>query len=102
VHAPPLEYDPVTHAPLTDLVEVSPVGTVVTWTWVRRPLDGQPLTRPFAWALIRLDGADTPMLHAVDAGSAERMRTGMRVRPRWRDERVGDIHDLVCFEPEDA
>jgi hypothetical protein len=30
------------------------------------------------------------------------MRTGMRVRPRWRDERVGDIHDLVCFEPEDA
>ena len=24
VHAPPLEYDPVTYAPLTDLVEVVP------------------------------------------------------------------------------
>ncbi len=95
VHAPPLEYDPVTHAPLTDLVEVSPVGTVVTWTWVERPLDGQPLTGPFAWALIRLDGADTPMLHAVDA----RVHTGMRVRVRWADETVGRIGDIACFEP---
>jgi uncharacterized OB-fold protein len=102
VHAPPLEYDPVTHAPLTDLVEVSPVGTVLTWTWVRRPLDGQPLTRPFAFALIRLDGADTPMLHAVDAGTPDGMRTGMRVRVRWAAEPVGHINDIACFEPGDT
>jgi uncharacterized OB-fold protein len=101
VHAPPLEYDPVTHAPLTELVEVSSIGTVVTWTWLDRPLDGQPLTRPFAWALIRLDGADTPMLHAVDAGSKDRMRTGMRVRVRWATETVGHIRDIECFEPGD-
>jgi uncharacterized protein len=102
VHAPPLEYDPVTHAPLTDLVEVSPVGTVVTWTWLARPVDGQPLTHPFAWALIRLDGADTAMLHAVDAGDKDRMRTGMRVRVRWAAERVGHIRDIECFEPGDT
>src|SRR3712207_2334578 len=72
VHVPPLEYDPVTHAPVTDLVEVAPAGTVVSWTWVRRPVEGQPLERPFGWALIRLDGADTPMLHAVDAGDPSR------------------------------
>jgi uncharacterized protein len=102
VHAPPLEYDPVTHAPLTDLVEVSAVGTVVTWTWLARPLDGQPLARPFAWALIRLDGADTAMLHAVDAGGKDRMRTGMRVRVRWAAEPVGHIRDIECFEPGDT
>lgn len=102
VHAPPLEYDPVTHAPLTDLVEVSPVGTVVTWTWLAHPVDGQPLTRPFAWALIRLDGADTAMLHAVDAGDKDRMRTGMRVRVRWAAEPVGHIRDIECFEPGDT
>ena len=39
------------------------------------------------------------MLHAVDAGSAAAMRTGMRVRPRWADERVGSIRDIACFEP---
>ncbi len=102
VHVPPLEYDPVTHAPLTDLVEVSPVGTVTTWTWVGRPLDGQPLPRPFAWALIRLDGADTPMLHAVDADTRAAMRTGMRVRVRWAADTVGHIRDIACFEPGDS
>ena len=55
---------------------MGPEGTVVSWSWMPDPLEGQPLTEPFAWALIRLDGADTAMLHAVDAGSAAAMRTG--------------------------
>jgi len=99
VHAPPFEYDPVTSAPPDELVEVGPEGTVTTWTWVGAPLDGQPLTHPFAWALIRLDGADTAMLHAVDAGSPAAMHTGMRVRPRWADSPAGHIRDITCFEP---
>jgi uncharacterized OB-fold protein len=102
VHAPPFEYDPVTSLPPRELVTVGPAGTVLTWTWLATPLPGQPLGRPFGWALIRLDGADTAMLHAVDAGSAAAMRTGMRVRPRWADERVGSIRDIECFEPGDA
>jgi uncharacterized protein len=99
VHAPPFEFDPVTFEPPDDLVPVGPEGTVTTWSWAPRPLEGQPLTHPFAWALIRLDGADTAMLHAVDAGSAAAMRTGMRVRPRWAGHRAGDIRDIVCFAP---
>ena len=102
VHAPPFEYDPVTFSPPRELVEVGPAGSVLTWTWLDRPLPGQPLDRPFGWALIRLDGADTAMLHAVDAGSAAAMRTGMRVTPRWADERVGSIRDIACFEPCEA
>ncbi|MEV6599989.1 OB-fold domain-containing protein [Actinoplanes sp. NPDC051346] len=102
VHVPPLEYDPLTHAPVTDLVEVRPTGTVVTWTWMSRPLEGQPLTHPFGWALIRLDGADTALLHAVDAGSPDRMHTGMRVRVRWAADPVGHIRDIACFEPGEA
>jgi uncharacterized OB-fold protein len=99
VHAPPFEYDPVTSRPPEELVAVGPAGTVVTWTWQPGPLPGQPLDRPFGWALIRLDGADTAMLHAVDAGSAAAMRTGMRVQVRWAAERVGSIRDIACFEP---
>jgi uncharacterized OB-fold protein len=30
------------------------------------------------------------------------MRTGMRVRARWRNEREGSIRDIECFEPEGA
>ena len=99
VHSPPFEYDPLTSLPPQELVEVGPAGTVLTWSWLAEPLPGQPLDRPFGWALIRLDGADTAMLHAVDAGSAAAMRTGMRVRPRWAAERVGSIRDIACFEP---
>ncbi len=99
VHAPPFEYDPVTGAPPADFVEVGPAGTVVSWTWTDRPLDGQPLRHPFGWALIRLDGADTTMLHAVDAGSSDRMRTGMRVVPRWAEHAGSGITDIACFEP---
>ncbi|WP_030437126.1 Zn-ribbon domain-containing OB-fold protein [Actinoplanes subtropicus] len=99
IHVPPLEYDPVTHAPVTELVDVQPTGTVVSWTWTDRPLDGQPLDRPFGWALIRLDGADTALLHAVDAGSRDRMHTGMRVHIRWSSSPHGHIRDIECFAP---
>lgn len=99
VHVPPLEYDPDTHEPVAELVPVASAGTVRSWTWTDRPLEGQPLDRPFGWALIVLDGADTALLHAVDAGARELMRTGMRVRVRWAAERTGHIRDIECFEP---
>jgi uncharacterized protein len=99
VHAPPFEYDPDTSEPPGDLVEVGPEGTVISWTWVTEPLDGQPLARPFGWALIRLDGADTAMLHAVDAGTAAALHTGLRVRPRWAADPAGRIQDIACFVP---
>ncbi len=102
VVVPPTEYDPVTGADTGDMVEVGPGGVVTTWGWSTSPRPGQPLERPFAWALVRLDGADTAMLHAVDAGSPDAMATGMRVVPRWRaaSERQGHIRDIECFVPE--
>ena len=102
VHVPPFEYDPVSAEPPGALTEVGSEGTVVSWSWMPEPLEGQPLGVPFAWALIRLDGADTAMLHAVDAGSAAVMRTGLRVRARWAASRVGSIRDIACFEPCDV
>ncbi len=97
VLVPPAEYDPVTYEPLTDVVPVQSVGTVVSWTWQSEPLEGQPLDRPFAWALIKLDGADTPLLHAVDAESSDAISTGARVHAHWVDEPVGAITDIAHF-----
>lgn len=102
VLVPPQEFDPETGESLADFVEVATAGVVTSWTWVAEPRPKHPLRRPFAWALVRLDGADTALLHAVDAGDEAAMRTGMRVRVRWRDETAGDIHDIACFEPEPA
>lgn len=103
VLVPPLEYDPDTGEPVTgEYVEVGPAGTVEAWAWVGSPRPGHPLDRPFAWALIRLDGADTALVHAVDAGSRKALRPGLRVRPRWRAATTGHITDIECFLPEVA
>ena len=97
VHVPPAEYDPVTYEPLGEMVPVASVGTVASWTWQPEPIGGEPLDRPFAWALIKLDGADTPLLHAVDAGSPDAISTGARVHVHWADDTVGAITDIAYF-----
>jgi uncharacterized OB-fold protein len=97
---PPLEWDPDTAEQLEpDFVEVGPAGTVRSWTWVPKPSEQHPLDRPFAFALIELDGASTGFIHAVDAGDISSMATGMRVAPRWRAERRGHVTDLEAFVP---
>ena len=100
VIVPPLEWDPDTGDELAhDFVDVGPAGTVESWSWVVSPTEQHPLDHPFAFALVRLDGADTALLHAVDAGSIDAMSTGMRVAPRWKAQRVGHITDLDAFVP---
>lgn len=99
VLVPPVEFDPVTAQPLSEFVEVGSEGTVLTWSWMPEPLEGQPLHSAFGWAMVKLDGADTPILHAVDVPSADSMRTGMRVRVRWSSDRGNGVRDIACFEP---
>jgi hypothetical protein len=100
VIVPPQEYDPQTSEALDEFVGVGPGGEIVSWSWVAKPRAKQPLDRPFAFALIKLDGADVPMLHAVDAGAESKLRVGARVRPRWNDDAAGSILNIACFELE--
>ncbi|MFD4243442.1 Zn-ribbon domain-containing OB-fold protein [Streptomyces sp. NPDC058525] len=102
VVVPPVEYDPRTAEEIRELVEVAATGTVTTWAWNDRPRPNQPLDTPFAWVLVKLDGADTALLHALDAPGPDAVRTGMRVRVRWAAERTGAITDIACFEPHDG
>ena len=98
VYFPPAEFDPVTGAQLSEWVSLSDTGTVTTWAWQSSPVEGQPLAHAFAWALITLDGADVPMLHAVDAGSPDKISTGSRVKVRWAQDRSGGVTDIACFD----
>lgn len=102
VLVPPVEYDPVTANELRELVEVAATGTVTTWAWNPSPRRAQPLETPFAWVLVRLDGAGTALLHALDAPGPDAVHTGMRVRIRWATDRTGAITDIACFEPYDG
>jgi hypothetical protein len=104
VLVPPVEYDPTTSEAVAaegdHWLTVGPTATVQTWTWVADPKPGKhPLDRPFAFALVRPQGADTSMLHAVDCGSPDAITVGMRVAPRWRAERTGHVGDIEAFVP---
>ena len=93
VHVPVVEFDPVTCERLTEIVPVASVGTVLSWASQPAPLPGQPLDTAFTWALIKLDGADTALLHAVDG----EVKTGDRVHAHWADQPSGAITDIKCF-----
>ena len=99
VLCPPLEYDPDTGRAVKELVDLPNTGVVESWSWVPEPLRKHPLDRPFAFATIRIDGADTALVHAVDAGSRDAMHAGLRVEARYAAERKGHIRDLECFAP---
>lgn len=101
VLVPPLEFDPDTgDAVQAGLVDVGPGGVVTSWTWVSEPTSHHPLQHPFAFALIKLDGADTALVHVVDAASPEDVSTGMRVVPRFADEPGGFVTDIEAFVAE--
>ena len=96
---PPTEYDPQTAEELTEFVDLPDTGTVETFNWVHQPRPKHLLQKPFAFALIKIDGADTALLHMVDAGSEDKIKSGMKVKVRWAAERKGYITDIECFEP---
>jgi uncharacterized protein len=98
VVCPPFEYDPDTGEPLSDFVDVSDEGTVVAAAWVAEPLRYHVHHEPYAFALVRLDGADTAFVHTVLAPQ-DQVRPGLRVKAKWRDERVGHINDVLAFVP---
>ncbi|MBI2566641.1 MAG: Zn-ribbon domain-containing OB-fold protein [Candidatus Schekmanbacteria bacterium] len=80
-------------------VEVAATGTVTGFTVVRYAEPHQPLAPPYVLALIKLDGADTALVHLVTGVSPEDVRTGMRVRAHWAAQPVATILAIDSFRP---
>jgi uncharacterized OB-fold protein len=99
VIVPPTEYDPDTGEETSGIVDVGPEGTVTSWSWVPTPRRKHPWQEPFAWVLVRFDGADTSFLHVLPAADPSAVHTGMRVRPEFapEGERVGHVNDIRHF-----
>jgi len=95
VLCPPLEYDPETGESVEpELIEIAAEGVVELATFIDEPMRKHPLAEPFSWTLVKLDGADTSLLHAARG----RVAKGDRVKIVWREERTGNITDIECFE----
>jgi uncharacterized protein len=78
--------------------ECGPEGELTSWTVARLDVDDRPLDDPVAYGLVKLDGADTVLLHRLIDLSGE-PEIGMRVRAVLAAERVGSIFDVEGFAP---
>ena len=99
VVVPPLGYSEVDGSVAVEWVEVANTGVITAYGIVHRPIAKlYPFAEPFAFVLVRLDGADTALAHVVkdDLG---RLRVGTRVEAVWRadGERVGSLRDIEHF-----
>lgn len=84
---------------MNDWVKLPGTGTVETFTVVQY---GEPVLHPrkapFVYGVIRMDGADTGMVHFLDVDPAK-AKVGMRVKAVLAKERDGHITDIKHFSP---
>lgn len=88
-------------APLEEYFEVGPAGTLESFTVVYLDLDERPLEEPQVVGLIKLEGADTFLVHRVAGDSRAGLEIGMSVEPVLRPKaaRTGGLGDVDHFAP---
>ncbi len=84
---------------LEEWVEVSDEGTLETYTIVYKPEPFHTTDTPFAFGIVRLDGAHTGIFHRLGEIDFEKIRIGMRMRAVFSEELRGDIRDIKYFKP---
>lgn len=81
-------------------MELEPEGRLVTYTIVYYDSPVLPQTdRPVMYGLIKLDGADTSLLHLLGEVRPEDVLSGMRVEAVFGEKANGNIHDIAYFKP---
>jgi len=84
---------------LSELVEVSDKGTLLTYTVCHQPSRVQPVEPPIVYGIIQLDGADTGIVHMLGEVDLEQLRIGMRVQAVFKENREARILDIKYFKP---
>jgi uncharacterized OB-fold protein len=78
--------------------ECGPGGTLESYTVGHVGIDGEPSEEPLALGLVKLDGADTVLMHRLIGDGP--WTIGIRVDAVIRSERRGSIDDIEAFRSE--
>jgi len=86
---------------LSEWVEVSQQGTLLTYTVACEPNPVQPSPVPIIYGIVQLFGADTGFVHMLGEVDPEQVKVGMKVRPvfKVKEERQASILDIKYFKP---
>ena len=106
VQMPPRVVCAACHVKNGEWVELAPEGTMVGFTIMYLPLTdpttGKPHEPPFVYGSVKLDGSDSTVEHMVNVEpDLDKVWVGMRLKVvlRDREERIGDLSDIIHFEP---
>ncbi len=99
---PPRSFCGECHRPMESWVEVGPGGVLVGFTSIYFSFHdgstGKTRPTPFGAGLIQLDGADTALNHYLSESDIGKLRMGQRVEAVFREEREGNIGDILHFD----
>lgn len=84
---------------LQDWIEVSDQGTLETFTIVNYSTTVQPVAAPLIYGIVKLEGADTGLAHLIGETDPGKLRIGMRLKAVFKDERRGNMLDILYFKP---
>ena len=99
VVVPPQAFSEVDAKEGGEWVAVANAGTVTAVAEVTQPVEGLHTSKsPFAFVLVKLDGADTALAHIV-TDDLDQLKVGCRVEAVWAadEQRTGTIRDIACF-----
>ena len=86
---------------LSEWVEVSQKGTLLTYTVAYQSNPIQPVSTPIVYGIVQLDGADTGFVHMLGEVDPEKLKVGTKVKALFKSkkERQGSILDIKYFKP---
>jgi len=85
---------------LTEWVQVSDEGTLETFTVVHyAEPDLHPMQAPFAYGIVKLDGADTGMTCLIGEAKLDSLAEGMRLKAVFKEVPEGNYLDIKYFKP---
>jgi uncharacterized OB-fold protein len=58
-----------------------------------------PLKAPFAYGIIKLDGADVGITHLIAGADLKALKEGIRVKAVFRGKPQGNYLDIKYFQP---
>jgi len=104
VYCPPTSDCPKCWTRCPEWVEVGPRGTLISYTFIYLPaagLEEQLPELPYGMGLIKLDGADTELMHFLGEVELDKTKGGMQGEAGFKkkEERGGYITDIAYFKP---
>lgn len=84
---------------MEEWVEVGNLGTVTGFTIITHTTPVMPLEPPFAYARIRLEGADTDFVHLINESDPNKLKVGMKVEAVFKEKPRKRILDIEYFKP---